>query len=456
MAGLRRGFAAVALAGGVLGIAAIAPAGSSRTVPVSVDLAKTGHSDLLGTGRVPVTLRHSLGGRVKVSAALVGSDGVSTPLGPSRTLSLARGRSRAVALPLSAPGRALIAGCPTGRVAVTVRAKKGSLRPRTASRPLRLDPPDCARFFSRRAFWNTPLPADAPLDPHSAEVTAELVRSVHAGRHSGRPATINTSAYTPPVYTVGPGHPRVKVELAHPRGIAEDLRAALASVPLPSNARGAAGNDRELVVWQPSTDTLWEFWQLRREGGGWRAAWGGRLEGVSTGPAVFGANWGTSASGLPLVGGLITPRELRAGRIEHALALGVPDVRAWEFARPARRTDGVSTCRHAVPHGARFRLDPALDVDALGLPPAAATIARAAQRYGIIVREQSGAVTFFAQNSSTFAADPYPSLFGGAAPWDLLERFPWDRLQLTRMELVGTENEERPLPRPQDVLRGCT
>ena len=453
MRGPRRALGGIALVGATIGFATLSTAGTERTVPVETSVAAAGHADLLARGGVQVRLRHRSGGRVKVTAALRHPDGSATRLGPSRSLTLSRGRAHSLALPLGEDGRRLLAGCPAGRLTITTRGK-GFARAKRATAPLRLDPPDCQRFFARTAFWNTELPPDAPLDPHSREVTEELVRSVEAGPARQRPATINTAEYTPPVYTVGPDQPRVRVELNHPRGIAEDLRAALASVPLPPHARGSAGSDGELVVWQPSTDTLWEFWQLRNENGRWRAQWGGRLTDVSSGPAVFGSNWGTSASGLPLVGGLITPRELRTGRIDHALALGVPDVRAGQYALPARRTDGVSTCRHAVPHGARFRLDPALDVDSLGLPPVVATIARAAQRYGIVVREQSGAVTFFAQNSATFASDPYAALFEGKPPWELLAAFPWRHLQLTRMQLVS--EGERPLPRTEDVLRGCT
>ena len=451
----RRALAAIALGCVALGAAALALAAEPRAVPVDLKLPPTGQGDLMARGAVRVELRHRAGGRTIVGSELRGSDGTVTPLGPPRRLTLPRGRSRTVNLPIGAAGRAALAACPRGRVVVTAEGS-GYSKARRAARPLRLDPPDCARFFSKRAFWNAQLPPDAPLDPHSREVVSELVRSVELGPSRQRPATINTSFYTPPVYVVGPEQPRVRVELDHPPGSADDLRAALASVPLPPGMRPAAGNDAEAVIWQPSTDTLWEFWQLRRREGRWHAAWGGRLDRVSTGPAVFGSNWGASATGLPLAGGLITPGELRAGRIDHALALGVPDVRAWEFALPARRTDGVSTCRHAVPEGARFRLDPALDVDSLGLHPAVATLAHAAQRYGIIVREQSGAVTFYAQNASTFPRDPYPELFGHRPAWELLASFPWRHLQLTEMQLVGTENESRPLPRPEDALRGCT
>jgi hypothetical protein len=64
-----------------------------------------------------------------------------------------------------------------------------------------------------------------------------------------------------------------------------------------------------------------------------------------------------------------------------------------------------------------------------------ATLAHAAQRYGIIVRDRSNAVAFAAQNANSLPWNPYPALFGGQSPSELLRQFPWSRLQLVRMEL---------------------
>ncbi|MBV9214411.1 MAG: DUF4124 domain-containing protein [Actinobacteria bacterium] len=309
----------------------------------------------------------------------------------------------------------------------------------TVSRALHLDPPRCARFFSPRSFWNSPLPQDAPLDPDSAAVTNELLRRVQSGYAKGRPPSINTTAYTPPVYTVGSEQPHVRVQLDRPSSDSHGLDTAFRSVPLPSWARPANGNDAELVLWQPATDTLWEFWQLRRAQDGWHASWGGRLTHASSGTGLYPnprLSWGVAASGLPLAGGLILPGELAQGRIDHVLSLALPASRANVFALPAQRTDGRSGCPHAPVEGARFRLDPNLNLASLHLPAAVLAIAKAAQRYGIVVRDQAGAVVFYAQNASTVVPDPYPALFGGEDPAQLLRSFPWTHLQLLRMTLV--------------------
>jgi hypothetical protein len=321
-----------------------------------------------------------------------------------------------------------------------------------------MDPPDCGRFFSPSAVWNSALPDDAPLDPNSAAITAELQRQVNKGRESGPPPSINTTSYAPPIYTVGASQERVRVLLDRPPGYDDALAAAFASVPLPPDARPAAGTDADLVVWQPATDTIWEFWQLRHVGGAWHASWGGRLDRVTTGPGFFAAphaNWGTAASSLPLAGGLILPHELRSGQIEHALAIAIPTARADEFALPAQRTDGTSHCADSVPEGARFRLDPSLAVDKLRLRPATAALARAAQRYGMIVRDQSAAVVFFAQNATTFPSDPYPEIFAGNDPSKLLAAFPWSHLQLVKMDLARAAGSRAPVASGNLPLNLC-
>jgi hypothetical protein len=253
---------------------------------------------------------------------------------------------------------------------------------------------------------------------------------------------INTTSYSVPIYRVSASTPTVSVRLEGASDPA--LAAAWRAVPLPPGARPAAGNDHELVVWQPARDRLWEFWRLHRDGRGWSAAWGGAMRNVSGAPGVFGKAswpgarpwWGMSASSLSLPGGLITPAELAAGQIDHALALAVPEVRAGVFALPAQRTDGTSKSPAALPEGARLQLNPRLDLAALHLPPTTLMIARAAQRYGIYITDRAPEVTFFAEDPSR--GDPYggrSGYFEGEPPSRMLARFPWKDLEVLRLKL---------------------
>ena len=124
--------------------------------------------------------------------------------------------------------------------------------------------PSQARLFSPRSFWNAPLTADAAIDPRSAQMVGGLVGEVQSEltRHFG--PWINTRQYSTPVYTVGAHQPTVRVTLDRDL---PDLQEAISSVPIPPGAKPAAGSDRHMVVWQPDTDRMWEFWRMRRAGG---------------------------------------------------------------------------------------------------------------------------------------------------------------------------------------------
>jgi hypothetical protein len=280
------------------------------------------------------------------------------------------------------------------------------------------------RFFAPSSVWNRPLAANAPLAPNSAALVSGLRRQVKSAG-----PWIATSDFSVPVVRVGARQRRVRVTLDTSYA---PLQRAFASVPVPRSARPAPGSDRHLVVWQPATDTMWEFWLMQRRPDGWHARWGARMQHVSRSPGINPAPTGATASGLPLVGGMMTLDELRRGRIDHALSVAIPTTRAGVAAWPATRTDGQDPSASAIPEGTRFRLDPKVDVDRLGLPRPARAMARAAQRYGIIVRDKAGAVVFYGQIAPRTQRKAYDAVFRGAYPNQILARFPWDRLQVVR------------------------
>jgi hypothetical protein len=279
------------------------------------------------------------------------------------------------------------------------------------------------RPFERSSVWSTPVPPDARVASNSAALVQNLVDQATAAG-----TWINTWAYSSSIYTVPRDQLRVRVTLDTRMA---NLQAAFAAVPLPADAVPASGTDGHLIVWQPSTDRYWEFWKLRRAGDGWHARWGGAMSHASTNPGYFPAPFGATGTGLPVFAGLIRVAELRALRIDHALALAIPRAKARAFVWPAQRSDGASLLRDAIPEGTRLRIDPRLDLDTLGLPPAGLAIARAAQRYGIIVRDQAGAVTFYGEDPARFGPpNPYGAIFGGKYANNVIANFPWRQLQV--------------------------
>ena len=192
--------------------------------------------------------------------------------------------------------------------------------------------------FSPTSFWNMPLAATAPVDPNSQSYVSHLVSQVNSYG-----AWMNTTSYSVPAYVVPATQPTVTVRLAT---WGPDLQQQFNAVPIPPGAKPAAGTDGSLTVWQPSTDKMWEFWQLTQSSSGaWSARWGGEMDNVSTNPGYFTHcgqtnNWGATATGLPLIGGLMTIADLKRGYINHALAIAVPQATQGVFSWPAQRTDG--------------------------------------------------------------------------------------------------------------------
>ncbi len=275
----------------------------------------------------------------------------------------------------------------------------------------------------------------------NAEVQSELKR--------GSGPWIDTEHDGVPIVTVSRNQPTVHVILNHsdPHANAA-LSAAWSAVPLPANASPSSGDD-DLAVWQPSTDRMWEFFAMKRHNGQWTAEWGGAMQDVSKNLGVYGPNawpgaepyWGVSAASFPLVGGAITVDQVRAGDINHALALGIPAPRAGVFAAPGQRTDGRSASPDALPEGALLRLDPKLNLNAFHLPPLALMMAETAQRYGIFIRDTSGIVSFYAEDpvsTTSVSSDPFygpGGFYGGKEPSALLANFPWSHLQVMKLDL---------------------
>jgi hypothetical protein len=306
------------------------------------------------------------------------------------------------------------------------------------------------RFFSPSSFWNTPVAPDAAIDPQSAGLVAALNDRVDEEERTADGPWINTTAYSVPLYTVSAKQPTVTVHLRNHRP-ERSLSAAWRAVPLPANARPATGSDGTLAVWQPSSGRLWEFWRLVDGARGWQASWGGAMRHVARQQGVYGPGvwphahrwWGVSASSLSLLGGLMTIQQLQSGEIDHALAIALPEIRAGVHASPAQRSDGESSEATAMPEGAHLRLNPALDLTTLHLPPLTLSIARAAQRYGIFVTDRSPIAEIYAQDPTPSGANPYlgaHGLFGAEDPRPAMAAFPWSQLQVLQLSLHNNRN----------------
>ena len=270
-------------------------------------------------------------------------------------------------------------------------------------------------------------------------------------------AGINYDDYAPMLYTVGADQPRVPVVLDN-NDTSLKWRFG-AGVPIPDEAQAAGGTDGQMIIYQPSTDTMWEFWRARKDlEGNWHAAWGGFIPNVSQNPGhyedIVGPNgnyverhtWGGPSSSIPNLPGLITTDQIRSGVIGHALVFATWANKPKEWVYPAQRTDGrcqgpeLQYCS-SIPQGARFRLDPKYDLSKLN-HPIVRMMAKAVQDYGMVLNNTTGSgVSFYAEGwrghepvvnpyygtEGLFKADPSQLL-----TTEFMRQFPWGRLQMLK------------------------
>ncbi len=291
--------------------------------------------------------------------------------------------------------------------------------------------------FGTSSVWKTNI-SSAPLASNSKEMVAKLAGQ--AASLYGGIAAFNVWNYNTSFYSVTASQKRVDVKWDDCQGkgyVPAGLFGSggqFMSVPIPDDAVPAAGTDSSLSIYQPSSDTMWDFWLAKKNLDGWHACWGGRMDKVSQAGGWFPGRFGASASGLSQIGGSLGIREAQAGRVNHALALHIPRPAVWyDVSWPAQRSDGMDTGPNGIPEGTRLRLDPSVDVSKLGLHPLAKMIAVAAQKYGFIVTDKSGCVAVVTESGEATRAvtgvNPWDKLLNGTPNYRVMQGFPWDKLQ---------------------------
>jgi hypothetical protein len=231
---------------------------------------------------------------------------------------------------------------------------------------------DSIRYFSPESPWNTSVEG-LPVAANSARLLELGLRRIAVREVPGQQGvetfarqqdaefTINTEAWAPLVVSAGgdgaettrmvcrqsdcgSNDPPVPDELALPPGTTPDPR-----------------YDGWMSVIDVDKGVGYDFWRARRQSDGtisFQFSKGWTLDGPGFSPPVSEDPErapGARGSGLPLFAGLVSPGELTAGRIDHALAVSLPGVARRNFVQPASVTNGIGA-RAALPAGARIRL----------------------------------------------------------------------------------------------------
>lgn len=255
-----------------------------------------------------------------------------------------------------------------------------------------VSPSTCTRPYAAASPWNTPIGARPGIHVHSEQHVQAL----------GGPLTSDPTQYTYPVYEVRRGAPREVVRVQGVFSLVTDrgrrlriLKRPTLRIPIPDRAQAAAGSDAQMIIVDRRTGDEWGVWRARQEADGWRIQNGYRYNlrwsGVPPRDAN-GAPFGSRGAGIPYLAGLVRPCEIARGRIDHALAFAY-DHPTSAYVYPASKSDGLSSDAFDLPEGSRLQLDPRLsrhDLRQRGCVGACWTIARALQRYGMYVVDNSG------------------------------------------------------------------
>ncbi len=175
-----------------------------------------------------------------------------------------------------------------------------------------------------------------------------------------------------------------------------------------------SNGDCHLIVSDPANRRLYEMWRANFEDGtfygGCLAVWNMDLTYPDSGRGEQCTS--ADAAGFPMAPLLVNADELAAGEIDHALRFILPNSRIRDnvYVHPSTHSTGpTSGPPTAPPYGARLRLR--ADYPLANLPnEAARRVARAMQRYGILLSDGGTiALTF---QSDRFTTAKWSSLLG--------------------------------------------
>jgi hypothetical protein len=262
------------------------------------------------------------------------------------------------------------------------------------------------RPFDAAGPWNSPIPANVAVLPNSATY-------VNAITDNNLPLTSDPDQYAIPVYYFNAQTPRHTVKFsgyfsAYDGGdnsrVSPGYGAAVSSIPIPDTAVQSPGTDGQIVFWDPTTGVEWSLWQFERTASGSYIATNGVRYSTNAGNmGRFADGKAGRGAGTPYSAGLVRGWEMAQGHIDHALAFAYSNP-ASGIVYPAAKSDGGGVTGVDAPEGTRFQLDPGLtdaDFQAWGLAPEAKVIARALQKYGMYVIDNSGSSKIYLEDRLT-------------------------------------------------------
>lgn len=241
------------------------------------------------------------------------------------------------------------------------------------------------RAFTANSYWNTPMPANAPIDPNSA---AWIAANSKIDPATGKPNSQNYlnlvigGSYSQPIWFASPSDPITT--------IAVDTGGTV-QVHIPSNAYAASGNDAQMVVFDRTAgfNRVVGIHHATKTSGQWKGDGADtyQLDGNGLDKRVGGDAQSGGHRGINGAVRSVRADEIQAGAINHRFECfwyATADAQFWPMAGHEHNKGGV------VPEGAVIRIKPSVNLSGKGLNRAALILATALQKYGCLVGDNSG------------------------------------------------------------------
>jgi hypothetical protein len=263
-------------------------------------------------------------------------------------------------------------------------------------RPVSFDTPEadaiCSALevFPANNPWNLVI-EDWPVHPNSKNLVASIGES--------KPLRCNTDMG---FVLVPPAQPRVNVKIVSWPGESDK-----GPFPVPDNIpiegwpvqyqrsgknvtlddvqrdKLNEGGDRHAIVVDPVGRMLYEYYTLKKTGGGWQAAQASVFDLKSN--KLRPAGWtSTDAAGLPIFPAVARYDEIKRGIVEHAMRVTIKRSRK-SYIYPATHHAGHGSDENLPRMGERLRLRKSFDVT--GFSPAVEAILKGLKKYGMFVAD---------------------------------------------------------------------
>lgn len=241
-------------------------------------------------------------------------------------------------------------------------------------------------MFPGDNIWNRRVDT-LPLHPKSSQYVGIIGSTEHihadfgSGTWEGFPIGI-------PYVIVPKNQPGVSVTFDYDEDSDHVPYPIPANPPIEGDPEGTG--DRHILILQQETCKLYEIYAADKQPNGtWHAGSGAVFDLRSN--ALRPDTWTSAdAAGLPILPGLVRYDEVASGEIKHAIRFTAEHTPKGFYVWPARHHACNSNCNaNAAPFGTRFRLKASFNINSLPSNEAR-VIARAMQRYGIILADNGG------------------------------------------------------------------